>query len=256
MLILGLLFMNHFMLISMFEMMKHFSILRSLIKRFHMEHFMYKLEERSRALPWLVLFHIIVIASSNFLVQIPMSLLGFHSTWGAFSYPFIFLATDLTVRIFGAAQARRIIFFTMFPALIVSYIISVLFDGGSWQGAGAFAIFNRGIAQIAFASFAAYVIGQMMDIVVFNRFRQNYQWWIAPFLSGIIGNLVDTIAFFGIAFYKTDDPYMAEHLVEVASVDYLFKMGVSVLLFLPVYGIILKVLTNSLIGKQPRAQSS
>lgn len=219
-----------------------------------MEQFIYRSEEKSRALPWLVLFHIIVIASSNFLVQIPMELFGFHSTWGAFSYPFIFLATDLTVRIFGAAPARRIIFFTMFPALIVSYLISVLFDGGSWQGSMAFVAFNRGVAQIAFASFAAYVIGQMMDIVVFNRFRQNYQWWIAPFLSGIIGNLVDTIAFFGIAFFKTDDPYMAEHLVEVASVDYFFKMGISVLLFLPAYGVILKVITQSLIGKAARYQ--
>ncbi len=219
-----------------------------------MEQFIYRAEEKSRALPWLVLFHIMVIASSNFLVQVPMELFGFHSTWGAFSYPFIFLATDLTVRIFGAAPARRIIFFTMFPALIVSYLISVLFDGGAWQGSMAFAAFNRGVAQIAFASFAAYVIGQLMDIIVFNRFRQNYQWWVAPLLSGIIGNLVDTIAFFGIAFFKTDDPYMAEHLVEVATVDYFFKMGVSVLLFLPAYGVILKVITQSLIGKTARYQ--
>lgn len=182
------------------------------IKRFHMEHSPFRLEDRTKALPWLVLFHIVVIASSNFLVQIPMSLFGFHSTWGSFSYPFIFLATDLTVRIFGAKPARKIIFCTMFPALIISYLVSVLFDGGSWQGASAFDVFNRGVAQIAFASFSAYVIGQIMDIVVFNRFRTNYQWWIAPFLSGIIGNLIDTAAFFGIAFYKTDDPYMAEHL--------------------------------------------
>ena len=206
--------------------------------------------EKMHALPWLVFFHIIVIASSNFLVQMPMSLFGFHSTWGAFSYPFIFLATDLTVRIFGASSARKIIFFTMFPALVVSYLISVLFTDGAWQGSSAFQSFNGAVAQIAFASFAAYVIGQLMDIVVFNRFRQNYAWWIAPLLSGIIGNLVDTIAFFGIAFYGTDDPYMAEHLVEVASVDYFFKMGVSIILFLPAYGIILKVLANYLTGNR------
>lgn len=208
--------------------------------------------EKMHALPWLVLFHIIVIASSNFLVQMPMSLFGFHSTWGAFSYPFIFLATDLTVRIFGASSARRIIFFTMFPALIVSYLISVLFTEGTWQGADALETFNGAVAQIAFASFAAYVIGQLMDIVVFNRFRQNYVWWIAPLLSGIIGNLVDTIAFFGIAFYGTKDPYMAEHLVEVASVDYFFKMGISVVLFLPAYGLLLKVLSSYLMGTHHR----
>jgi hypothetical protein len=46
-----------------------------------------------------------VITSSNYLVQLPVSIFGFHTTWGAFSFPFIFLATDLTVRIFGAPLA-------------------------------------------------------------------------------------------------------------------------------------------------------
>ena len=44
-----------------------------------------------------------MITSSNYLVQLPVSIFGFHTTWGAFSFPFIFLATDLTVRIFGRA---------------------------------------------------------------------------------------------------------------------------------------------------------
>ena len=215
-----------------------------------MKHNYFTAEERARALPWLVLFHITVIASSNYLVQKPMTLFGFHSTWGAFSFPFIFLATDLTVRVFGAKPARKIIFFTMFPALIVSYLVSVLFEDGAFQGVSGLQQFNGFVAQIAFASFAAYVIGQLMDIVVFNRFRINYPWWVAPALSGVIGNLVDTIAFFSIAFYKTTAPYMSEHLVEVATVDYFFKIGVSILLFLPLYGVILKILLRYLTQRQ------
>jgi len=66
--------------------------------------------QRVKALFWLSLFHLLVITSSNYLVQLPISIFGFHTTWGAFSFPFIFLATDLTVRIFGAPLARRIIF--------------------------------------------------------------------------------------------------------------------------------------------------
>jgi uncharacterized integral membrane protein (TIGR00697 family) len=68
-----------------------------------------------------------VITSSNYLVQLPISIFGFHTTWGAFSFPFIFLATDLTVRIFGAPLARRIIFAVMVPALVISYGISPCF---------------------------------------------------------------------------------------------------------------------------------
>jgi len=51
----------------------------------------------SRCLALLVAFHIVIIIASNYLVQLPITLFGFHSTWGAFSFPFIFLATDLTV---------------------------------------------------------------------------------------------------------------------------------------------------------------
>ena len=65
--------------------------------------------QRRLALLWLVSFHVLVITASNYLVQLPFTLWGLHTTWGAFSFPFIFLATDLTVRLFGKAPARRII---------------------------------------------------------------------------------------------------------------------------------------------------
>ena len=57
----------------------------------------------------LVAFHIAIVIASNYLVQLPITLFGFHSTWGAFSFPFIFLATDLTVRLLGKLPARRVI---------------------------------------------------------------------------------------------------------------------------------------------------
>ena len=79
--------------------------------------------QQSRQALWrLSLFHILIIASSNYLVQLPIEMMGVHTTWGAFSFPFIFLATDLTVRIFGSALARKIILCAMLPALLVSYL--------------------------------------------------------------------------------------------------------------------------------------
>lgn len=46
--------------------------------------------QRMHALFWLSLFHLLVITSSNYLVQLPVAIFGFHTTWGAFSFPFIF----------------------------------------------------------------------------------------------------------------------------------------------------------------------
>ncbi|MGN6964240.1 7-cyano-7-deazaguanine/7-aminomethyl-7-deazaguanine transporter, partial [Neisseria sp. P0016.S002] len=49
--------------------------------------------QQKKALFWLVLFHIFIIAASNYLVQFPFQIFGIFTTWGAFSFPFIFLAT-------------------------------------------------------------------------------------------------------------------------------------------------------------------
>lgn len=206
---------------------------------------------QTRSLVLLSLFHIFIITLSNYLVQIafeiPLPFGGaIPTTWGTFSFPFIFLATDLTVRVFGAALARRIIFAVMFPALIVSYIVSVIFFEGQFQGFATLSEFNLFVFRIALASFAGYAVGQLMDIFVFNRLRQGKIWWLAPASSTIFGSLIDTFVFFAVAFYQSSDEYMAEHWFTIASVDYAFKLFVSLLLFLPLYGILLNYLVKKL----------
>ncbi len=206
--------------------------------------------QQSRQALWrLSLFHILIIASSNYLVQLPIEMVGVHTTWGAFSFPFIFLATDLTVRIFGSVLARKIILCAMLPALLVSYLPSVLFNAGEFVGLAQLAQLNLFIARIACASFMAYLLGQILDIFVFSRLRQLPQWWIAPTASTIIGNMLDTVAFFGIAFYKSPDPFMAEHWVEIATVDYAVKLIISIGLFVPAYGVLLRYLTRKILGE-------
>ena len=205
--------------------------------------------QRKKALVWLSLFHLLVITSSNYLVQLPISIFGFHTTWGAFSFPFIFLATDLTVRIFGAPLARRIIFAVMVPALAISYGISALFYMGEWQGFAALGTFNLFVARIAVASFMAYALGQILDVHVFNRLRQSRRWWLAPTASTLFGNVSDTVAFFFIAFWRSPDPFMAAHWGEIALVDYSFKVLISIIFFLPMYGVLLNMLLKRLADK-------
>ncbi|VUS73130.1 7-cyano-7-deazaguanine/7-aminomethyl-7-deazaguanine transporter [Klebsiella pasteurii] len=205
--------------------------------------------QRKKALIWLSLFHLLVITSSNYLVQLPISIFGFHTTWGAFSFPFIFLATDLTVRIFGAPLARRIILAVMIPALLISYGVSALFYMGEWQGFAALTSFNLFVARIAAASFMAYALGQILDVHVFNRFRQNRRWWLAPTASTLFGNVSDTLAFFFIAFWRSPDPFMAAHWGEIAIVDYCFKVLISIVFFLPMYGMLLNMLLKKLADK-------
>lgn len=143
------------------------------------------LQKNSYAIICIALFHLLIIICSNYLVQLPISVLGFTTTWGTFSFPFTFLATDLTVRIFGTNLARKIILSIRIPALIISNCISSLFSQGIWQGFVQLGTFNIFVTRIACASLIGYALSQILDIYLFNYLRQNSRQWIAPLASVI-----------------------------------------------------------------------
>jgi len=209
-----------------------------------------------RCLTLLVAFHILVIAASNYLVQLPFTLFGFHTTWGAFSFPFIFLATDLTVRLFGKGPARAIIVRVMLPALVISYVVSVVFPRGGYAGLAGLGEWNLFVARIALASFMAYVLGQLLDVQIFDRLRALRAWWVAPAVSTLLGNLADTFAFFSIAFHQSPDPFMAANWPEIAWVDYVIKLAISLAFFLPLYGVLLGWLSRRLVAVTGHADLS
>lgn len=213
-------------------------------------------KQQRHALCWLALFHILIITASNYLVQLPFAIFGLHTTWGAFTFPFVFLTTDLTIRIFGVNLARRIIFIVMIPALLISYIVSVLFFNGIWQGFSGLSAFNYFIFRIALASFFAYAFGQLLDVLVFNRLRQLSTWWVAPAAAAIAGNALDTLVFFFTAFYKSNDSFMASNWFELACLDYATKIVFCLVFLLPVYGVVLKVALQWLLQKNTMPQNA
>jgi uncharacterized PurR-regulated membrane protein YhhQ (DUF165 family) len=127
----------------------------------------------------------IVVVASNFLVQFPVpgNLAGIELsdllTWGAFIYPAAFLVTDLTNRQFGPTIARRVVF----VGFIVGFALS----------------FWTSMPRIAMASGTAYLVGQLIDISVFNQLRRQ-SWWRAPLAGSLIGSALDTIIFFSLSF--------------------------------------------------------
>lgn len=182
----------------------------------------------------LVLAHIVIICLSNTLVQYPFTVFGLHTTWGAFSYPLIFVLTDLSTRLSGQQQARQIIFIAMLPALLCSYLISNYYAENHWLA------YNSVVLRIALASFCAYLVGQLLDITIFQGLRRLKQWWVAPAVSNIFGNIFDTYCFFFIAFYQGENAFLSAHWTELARVDLVVKLLIGLLSFVPLYGLILK----------------
>lgn len=189
---------------------------------------------RRRITGFLVVAHMTIICLSNILVQIPVSVVGLRTTCGAFSYPLVFILTDLTTRFLSARIARRVVYIAMLPGLIASFLISNWFEYGYlWA-------YNTMAMRIALASFSAYVVGQLIDIVFFQKLRQQKQWWVAPTVATIFGNFLDTYCFFFVAFYQCNNPYLSAHWVEIATVDLGFKLLISLVSFIPFYGFLLK----------------
>lgn len=193
--------------------------------------------------------HVFILVISNYAVQIPLTIFGINTTLGTFTYPFIFLSTDLTVRIFGQHKARKIVFMATMPGLVLSYFIGSLFEHGLFQGIASLSSFSYFVFRITLASLSAYLIGQIADIMVFQRLRRMKQWWPAPTASSIFGNLLDTYSFFAIAFYHTNDAFMAEHWIGIGFVDYLVKITANLMIFLPVYGVLLNFLIKKIEDK-------
>ena len=127
-----------------------------------------------------------VVTASNILVQI---LLGDWLTWGAFTYPFAFLVTDLTNRLQGPGAARRVVLAGFAVGLVCSLI--------GTQIAGDFGPLVT--VRIAVGSGVAFLVAQLVDVGVFNRLRDG-SWWRAPLVSTLIGATLDTALFFSIAF--------------------------------------------------------
>ena len=60
---------------------------------------------------------------------------------------------------------------------------------------------------------------------------------IAPSVSSVFANIIDTFVFFYTAFYNSTDEYMKENWVEIALNQSFIKIIIGLTLFLPIYGI-------------------
>ena len=144
----------------------------------------------TRILPGVIAMAAIVVAS-NILVQ--FLILDGLLTWGAFTYPLAFLVTDITNRVYGAANARRVILVGFVVGIICSLIGSQIMLEGDGYTYPAVAL------RVAIGSGTAFLLAQLLDVAVFNRLR-DAGWWKAPLVSSILSSAVDTALFFSIAF--------------------------------------------------------
>ena len=200
----------------------------------------------TRFLPGILAMAIIVVAS-NILVQF---LLGDWLTWGAFTYPFAFLVTDVMNRVYGVAAARRVV--------IAGFVVGVICSLIGSQIVGEFGPLVT--LRIAIGSGLAFLTAQMMDVAIFDRLRAGI-WWKAPLVSTLVGSSLDTLIFFSVAFaaqFAFLEPAndvswaneavpllglgpMATLWVSLGVADWLVKLALSLVALLPFRAIVTKL---------------
>lgn len=147
---------------------------------------------------------VVIVTASNILVGYPINP---WLTWAAFSYPVSFLVTDLTNRHFGPARTRVVVY----AGFAIAVVLSVWFAG--WR--------------IGLASGTAFLLAQLLDVIIFDRLRRQ-AWWKAPFISSFLASALDTVVFFGLAFAGTQVPW-----VTLALGDFAVKIVMASTLLLP-----------------------
>ena len=158
----------------------------------------------------------VVVLSSNYLVQFPITYYGLNEilTYGAFSYPIAFLITDLANRSYGKRVARKIVYF----GFVLGIGFTVLF---STDFADLISI------RIAIGSGIAFLTAQLLDVQIFDRLRKK-EWFVAPLTSSMIGSTIDTFLFFSISFYGTGVPW-----VTLSFGDLIVKVIVALIMLIP-----------------------
>jgi len=183
----------------------------------------------------LVILHTLVIAVSNYLVTIRFDLFpgaelplfgSFPLAAAAFTFPIVVVATDLTVRMVGKEAGRAVVAMAIIPAIVASVLVLL-------------ALGDEHAYRVGLASGTAYAIGTMLDVYVFQHIRERMSaWWIAPAVSTIAANIIDTYAFFYTAFYPA--PWVGP----VAFNNTLTKIVIGLIVFLPAYGLLLSYLKS------------
>lgn len=189
----------------------------------------------------LMLAHVIIIAISNYIVQFKFNLFPganlpfvgeFTILAAMFTFPLVVVLTDLTVRLLGKQAGRAVIGLAFIPAIIFSVLI-VKFSGAP----------DIVALRIGLGSGVAYLISNILDVYVFQYFREKYAtWWIAPALSAVASTFIDTYAFLFTAFYGTEK--FANDWYQIAFNQSVGKVLISLIVILPLYGVLLNFLLN------------
>ena len=174
--------------------------------------------------------------------------LDFNLTAGVIIWPIVFITTDIINEYFGKKGVRRISFLTagfITYAFIVIYGVTMLTPADFWLDVNStdpegnpfninFAystIFRQGLG-IILGSLTAFLIGQFLDVMVFQKLRKltgEGKIWLRATGSTLVSQLIDSFVVLFIAFYVFGN-WSLEQMLSVGVINYIYKAVIAIAL--------------------------
>jgi|SRR3989344_2151687 len=186
-----------------------------------------------------------LFAANTLGLKIMPFLFGSHLTVAVFSFPIVFLMTDVIGEVYGKYWAKlfvRVGFIS--TALFIGYSFLSLSlpwaESGLWAKEGYNLIFGVS-RRIALASLVAFIVAEYQDVLTFFFVRERIGaglFWLRSLLSNLWSQLLDSAIFMTIAFAGV---YPNKTLISIIITWWLYKVLMG-LLYTPLSYLGIKIL--------------
>lgn len=201
---------------------------------------------------------------------------SFHLTAGVILWPVVFIMTDIINEYYGSKGVKFLSYLTI---VLISYAF-IMFNGaihlkpseyfsvgnGIDKPDNAFrGIFGQGM-WIIIGSMVAFLIGQVLDVVVFHRIKKltgEKSIWLRATGSTLVSQLIDSFVVLFIAFYLgkrlqsgQGEPWSLHQILVTGTGNYIYKFVIAILLTPVIYwlhAVIERYLGQSLAQKMKQA---
>ena len=181
----------------------------------------------------LALYLTSLFAANTLGLKIMPFIFGSHLSVAVFSFPVVFLMTDVIGEVYGKRAAKFFVLagFISTALFIVYSFLSLAMpwsDDGQWARQGYNQIFGISL-RMAIASLAAFLIAEYQDVFSFFFFRKKLGtkfFWLRSLLSNLWSQLLDSLIFMVIAFAGV---YTTKTLISIIISWWLYKVAMGAL---------------------------
>ena len=147
-------------------------------------------------------------------------------------FPVSYIFGDILTEVYGYRASRKIIwsgFVALIVMSVVYYLGQILPPASFWTSQAAYETILGAVPRIVFAGIVAYFFGEFSNSYVMSKMKiwtEGRHLWTRTIGSTVVGEGVDTIFFYTVAFIGT---ISSSELLTVIGSAYLFKVAYEVI---------------------------